>query len=102
MSAWPEAIYVIQELQKSLHLQEQMEDIAGRVSVIANMKSGRRVPDVDYNDFSENSLWLITDGGNSFENLGSIIAKSRTNVNAPVADNGVTFAKEAIWFVEDE
>lgn len=64
MSAWPEAVYIIQEMRKTLISIDSIKELTNRHTILDKI-----VIDQDAifpsgyigQDFSEESLWLITD-----------------------------------------
>ena len=61
MSAWPEAIYIINEIQSSLGLTQRIVNLQNRLYVFAPPASGQPFrPDLSGSyDFSDDSVWFI-------------------------------------------
>lgn len=61
MSAWPEAVYVIKQIQNALNLNQRVLKLQNRLFVFAPIASGQTLqPDLeDEYDFSNDSIWFV-------------------------------------------
>lgn len=64
MSAWPEAVYVIKQIQNALNLNQRVLKLQNRLFVFAPIASGQTLqPDLeDEYDFSNDSIWFVQKG----------------------------------------
>ena len=91
MSAWPEAVYILKEIEKQLGLTDRVVRLENRLYVFAKKKASTWEPDLTktYN-FSEDSVWFIeTDDINS----NGIYAAS-----VYINDNGTKKWSDPIYF----
>lgn len=61
MSAWPEAVYIIRQIQNALNLNQRVLRLQNRLFVFAPAASGQTFqPDLNEEyDFSDDSIWFI-------------------------------------------
>ena len=61
MSAWPEAVYIIRQIQNALNLNQRVLKLQNRLFVFAPVASGQNLhPDLeDEYDFSNDSIWFV-------------------------------------------
>lgn len=61
MSAWPEAVYIIRQIQNALNLNQRVLKLQNRLYVFAPIAEGQTFqPDLeDEYDFSNDSIWFI-------------------------------------------
>lgn len=67
MSAWPEAVYIIKQIQNALGLNQRVLKLENRLFVFAPAKSSTVIePDlIEEYDFSNDSVWFVENRNNS-------------------------------------
>lgn len=66
MSAWPEAVYIIRQIQNSLSLNQRVVRLQNRLFVFAPVVTGQQsfIPDLQESyEFSDDSIWFIQKTG---------------------------------------
>ena len=61
MSAWPEAVYTVKQIEGYLDLYNRVDELKNRLCIIDEKKSQDEEIPAHYTNtkFAENSLWLI-------------------------------------------
>lgn len=104
MSAWPEAVYIVQEMRKSLVSAQDLEKLKNRRIIIADVSTSAKLKpeNPDGLSFSQESLWFVLDGHDSDKDnyVISIIDTSNIDSFTPAHEEETDeYLDNSLWLI---
>lgn len=115
MSAWPEAVWIVREMENNLNIKNEILTLMDRDTIMADAQQVNQNGVTRYEPigqsgktFSNESLWMVTANTSSdlarLKSRESFIAPASTNENGqkyPEGFEDATIYNDALWMITE-